>query len=68
MQGKKKVLKNSEVKVFKTDDNQITIQLVLEQLKSSSDVLDYLPDKPDIYARDREYLFAIVNTIDSTFF
>ena len=53
MQGKKKVFKNSEISVFKTDDNLITIDIVLNQLKSSEDVLSYLPDKPDIYARDK---------------
>ena len=68
MQGKKKVLKNSEISVFRTDDNLITIEIVLTQLKSSADVLSYLPDKPDIYARDRQYLFSLVHTIDTKFF
>jgi len=68
MQGKKKVLKNSEISVFKTDDNLITIEIVLNQVKSVSDVLAYLPDKPEIYARDRQYLFSLVHTIDTKFF
>jgi hypothetical protein len=64
MQGKKKAFQNSEIKIFKTEDNHLTIQLVLDQLKSSQDVLAYLPDSPEIYARDREYLFSLMNTID----
>ena len=68
MQGKKKVFKNSEISVFKTDDNLITIDIVLNQLKSAADVLSYLPDKPDIYARHRQYLFSLVHTIDTKFF
>ncbi len=68
MQGKKKVFKNSEISVYKTDDHFITIQLVLDQVKSSADVLAYLPDNPETYARDRDYLLSLVNTIDPKFF
>ena len=68
MQGKKKVLKNSEISVFRTDDNLITIDIVLTQLESSALVLSYLPDKPGIYARDKQYLFSLVHTIDTKFF
>ena len=64
MQGKKKAFQNSEIKIFKTEDNHLTIQLVLDQLKSSQEVLAYLPDNPEIYARDRDYLFTLMNTID----
>lgn len=37
-------------------------------MKSSSDVLAYLPDNPETYARDKDYLFSLVNTIDPKFF
>ena len=68
MQGKKKVFKNTEIKVFKTDESLITIQLVLDQVRFCSDVLSHLPNNPEVYARDKEYLFAVVNTVDSKFF
>jgi hypothetical protein len=44
MQGRKKVFTNSEIRLFKTDDNMITIPAVLQSAKKSDDVLVYLPD------------------------
>lgn len=67
MQGKKKVFTNSEIKVYKCEDNSITVQNVLSKISSKQDVLDYLPDKPEQYATKKEYLFGVVHTIDSTF-
>lgn len=68
MQGKKKVFTNKEINIFKTDDNKITVQAVLDSIEKSDIVLRYLPDKPEEYANHKGYLFAIVHTIDSTFF
>ncbi len=55
---------NSEIKLYKTEDNKITVPMVLSQITKSKEVLAYLPDVPADYANNKEYLFAIVNTID----
>lgn len=68
MQGKKRVFNNSEIKIYRTDDKKITLELVLEQIKTSTEVLAYLPSKHAEATGIREYVFAIVNTIDKSFF
>jgi hypothetical protein len=68
MQGKKKVFTNKEINIYRTEDHSITVGEVLNQIKDSKEVLEYLPDQPEEYAINRSYLFSIVHTIDDSFF
>jgi len=62
------VFSNNEIKIFRTDDKKITLEIVLKQIKHSPEVLAYLPSTHLETQCTKEYLFAIVNTVDKTFF
>jgi len=45
----------------------LTIDLLLQKIKGNAHFESYLPDRPKSYVT-REFLYTIVNTIDSSFF
>ena len=71
LNGRKSVFKNSEVQRVKVPRyKQLTLEKVMQHCLDKPKILRYLPDFPVTSEApcDREFLFTVVNTIDSNYF